>query len=142
MTIKKACVIKGGVSHEREISLISAKSYEDALKDLGYDFISIDTNIPFVDIINKISEFSPDVVVNALHGKFGEDGRIQSALDYMKIPYTHSGALSSAIAMNKNFTKIIAEKAGIKTPKSELVQSLNAIEFEKPFVIKPVVFLE
>ena len=138
MASKRACVLKGGISHEREISLISAKSYENALKNLGYEFISIDTENSFVDIISQIAKFNPDVVVNALHGKFGEDGRIQAVLDYMKIPYTHSGALSSAIAMNKNFTKIIAEKIGIKTPKSELLQSFNDIKFELPFVIKPV----
>lgn len=138
MASKRACVLKGGISHEREISLISAKSYEDALKDLGYEFISIDTKISFVDMISQIAEFNPDVVVNALHGKFGEDGRIQAALDYMKIPYTHSGAVSSAIAMNKNFTKIIAEKIGVKTPKSELLQSFYDIKFEPPFVVKPV----
>jgi len=134
----KVCILKGGVSHEREISLLSAHSYENAVRDLGYDCISIDTAKPICEVLAEIVSFEPDVVVNALHGKFGEDGRIQSMLDFLKIPYTHSGVLGSAMAMNKHFTKIVAKDAGLSVASSQMVSQFDEITMDTPFVIKPV----
>jgi len=134
----KVCILKGGVSNEREISLISAASYEKSVVELGYEYITIDAVKPIDEILAAINTFKPDVIVNALHGKFGEDGRIQSVLDFLKIPYTHSGFLASGMAMNKHFTKIVAKEMGIAVADSQVVSKFEDITIDIPFVIKPV----
>ena len=99
---KKILVILGGDSRERNISLETGKSCISALKKVGYQTIKFDLK---KNSLNNIKKISPDVIFNALHGKDGEDGNIQSFFEYLKIPYTHSGVLSSMISMNKYLSK-------------------------------------
>lgn len=133
------CILKGGISSEREISIQSAKTYFKACEALGHKVFEIDTKIPLVNTVHELSNRHPDLVINALHGKYGEDGRIQSVLDMMQIPYTHSGATTSAIFMNKYISKIIAKKIGLKTPHG-IITTVGKIDsnIKKPFVIKPI----
>ncbi len=111
---KKILVILGGNSEERNISLETGKSCAIALNKIGFKTIKFD---PKKNSLIKIKKINPDVIFNALHGKDGEDGNIQSFFEYLRIPYTHSGVLSSMIAMKKNLSKDIFKKNKIKTPK-------------------------
>lgn len=139
--VKKVLVVMGGFSSEREVSLVSGQGVIDALKTLNYDVTAHDlTDVNnFIDVLRQQK---PDVVFNALHGNFGEDGTIQGFLDLMQIPYTHSGLKASAIGMDKFVTKEIAQSIGVKVAKSE---KMTVGEFFKkgtnipmPYVIKPV----
>ena len=113
MPKKKILVVLGGISREREVSLESAKACIAALKKIGYRVSKFD---PKFLPISEIGQTDADVIFNALHGKGGEDGKIQSFFEYFRIPYTHSGVLSSMIAMNKYFSKQLFIKNNIKTP--------------------------
>ncbi|MEN3929676.1 D-alanine--D-alanine ligase [Microvirga sp. W0021] len=133
----KVAVLKGGLSRERDVSLSSGAACAVALKQAGYDVVEIDVGR---DIWEKLKEAKPDVCLNALHGPLGEDGSIQGVLNYLGIPYTHSGVSASALAMDKNRTKMIADDIGIPIAKGKLV---NEAEFwaeppVEPYVIKPV----
>ena len=112
--MKKILVLGGGFSKERAISLVTAKSVLKALRKKGYRAIISE---PDGKLIRKIKSFKPDVVFNALHGRFGEDGYIQAILETIKIKYTHSGVLASYIAMDKEESKKIFIKNKITTPK-------------------------
>ena len=101
---KNVLVVLGGTSGERAISLESGRACIKALKKKGYKVSSFDPKIKNFNLINKTKI---DVIFNALHGRDGEDGIAQSYFEYLKIPYTHSGVLSSAIAMDKNLSKKI-----------------------------------
>ena len=107
-------VLSGGMSGERKISFLTAKSCSKALKKKGYKVIEIDA---VGNYIKKIIKIKPKLVFNALHGKYGEDGFVQSILEVLKIPYTHSGALSSSLAMDKELSKRIFIANNILTPK-------------------------
>ena len=98
----------GGLSGEREISYLTGKACSKALRKKGYKVVDIDAKGNF---LNKLIKLKPKAVFNALHGKYGEDGFIQSILESLKIPYTHSGALSSSLAMDKELSRIIFKKA-------------------------------
>ncbi len=111
--IKRILVVLGGTSKEREISLETGQSCIKALKKLNYKVIRFD---PKDSSITNIKKNHADVIFNALHGKAGEDGNIQSFFEYLGIPYTHSGVLSSMLAMNKYFSKQLFIKNKIKTP--------------------------
>lgn len=127
----------GGISAEREVSLKSGKACAKALKELGYNVKTLDAAGNF---IHKLINNKPDKVFNALHGRFGEDGSIQGVLEHLKIPYTHSGILSSAVAMDKLTSKKIFKEANINTPKYEIIHSLNDFNrssIQYPKVIKP-----
>ena len=104
MSKKKILVVLGGNSREREVSLDTGKSCIKALKKLGYKILKFD---PKFSSVTEIKKNYANVVFNALHGKEGEDGKIQSFFEYIGIPYTHSGVLSSMIAMNKYLSKQI-----------------------------------
>ena len=108
----------GGVSGERAISIQSGKACINALKKLGYKVSTFD---PKFKNLNLIDKKKTDVIFNALHGKYGEDGVAQSYFEYLKIPYTHSGVISSFNAMNKVISKKIFVKNKIKTPKFFLI---------------------
>ena len=95
-------VIMGGPSAERQVSLSSGKPCAAALRDEGYNVVEVDAGR---DLAARLSEIKPDVVLNCLHGRWGEDGCVQGLLEWMGIPYTHSGVLSSALAMDKQRTK-------------------------------------
>ena len=110
---KKILVILGGSSKEREVSLETGKSCIKALKKIGYRVKKFD---PKFSSLNDIKKHKADVIFNALHGKNGEDGQIQSFFEYLRIPYTHSGVLPSMIAMNKFLSKQLFIKHRIRTP--------------------------
>lgn len=138
---KKVLVVMGGFSAEREVSLVTGKNVAAALLKAGYDVVSHDLRdgFAFVDILQKEK---PDVVFNALHGNFGEDGEIQGLLDMLQIPYTHSGLKTSALGMDKNLTKIVAAQNGIKIAPSQKMTfadyKKSGTKIEMPYVVKPV----
>ena len=131
----------GGISGEREISFLSGKACSRALAKKGYKVKEIDAKGSFVEKIKKIK---PIAVFNALHGKYGEDGFVQAILESIKIPYTHSGVLSSSLAMDKVESRIIFKKNKIRVPRYFLIEKNQKINLEKkriikfPLVIKPV----
>jgi len=134
---EKITVLMGGMSAEREVSLDSGKACAKALNELGFDVTSLDAKDDFIE---KLIRNRPDKVFNALHGKFGEDGSIQGLLEHLKIPYTHSGILSSAIAMDKLTSKKIFKDAKINTPEYLVIKNLEDFKNSKigyPCVIKP-----
>ena len=112
---KKILILAGGFSKEREISLITSKSVQKALNDSGKYITKIID--PKGDLIKKIRKFKPEVIFNALHGRYGEDGYIQSILENERIKYTHSGVLASSLAIDKDISKKIFIKNNILTPK-------------------------
>ena len=111
--MKKILILGGGFSKERAISLVTAKSVLKALKKKRYKAIICEPN---GKLIEKIKSFKPNVVFNALHGRFGEDGYIQAILETTKVKYTHSGVPASCIAMDKEVSKKLFLKNGITTP--------------------------
>ncbi len=144
MTIKnkKIAVALGGWNKEKEVSINSGESVYKTLIDNGFNAMKVEFDRNFAD---KIKNLNIDIVFNALHGKFVEDGRIQGLLDFMQIPYTHSGLSSSAVCMDKVFTHKICSDSGAKTAKYHIIrQGEDAINQEKinelgrPFVIKPI----
>tara|TARA_B100000579_G_scaffold56069_1_gene39866 strand:- start:23 stop:943 length:921 start_codon:yes stop_codon:yes gene_type:complete len=114
MKKNRAVVLMGGISDERAISLITGKACSLALKKKGYKVFQVDAKD---DFSKKIKILKPNFIFNALHGKFGEDGFVQQILENLKIPYTHSGVVSSKIAMDKILSKFIFKKYKILTPK-------------------------
>lgn len=136
---KSVTVLMGGWSAERDVSLASGAACADALTDAGYDVTRVDVKHDLGGLIAALTP-APDVVFNALHGRYGEDGRIQSLLDILGIPYTHSGVLASALAMDKQTAKALFEARGIPCPEGRLI-SLSAeadtLPLEPPFVVKP-----
>lgn len=137
---KKVLVLMGGFSSEREVSLVSGKGAANALKQKNYEVIEHDLTDTY-SFIETLKKEKPDVVFNALHGTFGEDGAIPGLLDLLQIPYTHSSTKTSAIAMDKIITKKIAKNIGIPTPKFALYkyeELLTQTKFSYPYIIKPV----
>ena len=104
---KLIVVLMGGLSDERQISFLSGKACSKALKRKGYKVINLDAKGYF---LNDLKKLKPNIVFNALHGKYGEDGFVQSMLESAKIPYTHSGVISSSLAMDKELSRIIFKK--------------------------------
>ena len=132
-------VLMGGWSAEREVSLMSGNGVADALEQRGW------TRVTRVDMDRNIAQIltaiRPDVVFNALHGTPGEDGTVQGLLDLMQIPYTHSGLTTSAIAIDKQLTKLVLVPHGIRMPAGVMVdsESLYAADpLARPYVLKPV----
>jgi len=130
-------VIMGGPSAEREVSLSTGRECAAALRETGYTVTEIDAGR---DLAARLSDMSPDVVFNALHGRWGEDGCVQGLLEWMQIPYTHSGVLSSALAMDKQKTKDAFRGAGLPVVDSVLaprdeVRARHVIA--PPYVVKP-----
>lgn len=131
-------VLLGGQSAEREVSLNSGKQCADALEGEGYEVSHIDVD---GELPARLMELKPDVCFNALHGKGGEDGCVQGILETLKIPYTHSGVLASALAMHKAKAKIVLADAGIPVTEDRIVPRLEAAQkhaMAPPYVIKPV----
>ena len=141
---KKILILGGGISKERKKSLETARQVKNSLKN-NYNVLQVDFN---EDFEKKLKSFKPDIVFNALHGRFGEDGYAQTVLEYNKVKYTHSGVLSSALAMDKEISKKIFIKNKILTPKFIIFKyNLKNIEILKitikkklkyPVVIKPI----
>ncbi|MEL7012250.1 MAG: D-alanine--D-alanine ligase [Pseudomonadota bacterium] len=127
----------GGPSAEREVSLSTGKECAAALRDAGYRVVEIDAG---PNLAGALSEAEPDVVFNALHGPLGEDGCVQGMLEWMRLPYTHSGVLASALALDKERTKAIYRSAGLPVVDS-LLASREAVSADHvmppPYVVKP-----
>ena len=134
---KKISILRGGISDESEISKLTADQVSKTL-DKDYEVKTIDVSENFKKLITDIDSFKPDVVFNCLHGYFGEDGQIQSILNYLKIPYTHSGVMTSSLCMNKKISKKFFKSLNIFSPKDiryEDLQKIKKIKF--PIIIKP-----
>ncbi len=138
MAKKHVAVLLGGFSAERPVSLSSGNACADALEGEGYKVTRIDVTR---DVSSVLTELRPDVVFNALHGPFGEDGTIQGILEYLEIPYTHSGVLASALAMDKERAKRVAKAAGIPVAEARVMNRFdigNKHPMKPPYVVKPV----
>jgi D-alanine-D-alanine ligase len=137
---KRVAVLMGGWSAEREVSLVTGRAVAKALAEADYDVVTIDAGRDIATTLAGLRP-KPDVVFNALHGRYGEDGCVQGLLEIMGVPYTHSGPLASALAMNKPMAKRMFDAAGIPTAEGILVHR-DAIPpgppMEPPFVVKPV----
>lgn len=134
----KIALLYGGLSAERDVSLTSGKAVEIALRELGYDVTAIDAG---ADLVERLKAVKPDRVFNALHGRFGEDGCVQGILEWLHIPYTHSGVLASALAMDKPAAKRIFASAGLRCAKGGVFtreQVLAEDVMLRPYVIKPL----
>ncbi len=126
----------GGKSSEREISLKTGEAVSKALKELGHEVIQLDLSR---DLPCRLAELKPDKVFIALHGKYGEDGCVQGLLEVMGIPYTGTGVLGSAVAMDKDLTKKVLHYHGINTPKWSVFTSTDSLDWHVyPAVVKPV----
>lgn len=135
---KHVAVLYGGWSAEREVSLSSGKPCGEALEAAGYKVTMVDVT---PDIASVLHEMRPDVVFNALHGRWGEDGCIQGILEILQIPYTHSGVLASSLAMNKERAKSIYREQGIPVAESKVLTKAKVAlghPLATPYVIKPV----
>lgn len=137
--MKRVAVLMGGASAEREVSLVSGKACAEALRAEGYDVTTIDAGRDVTALIAALDP-RPDVVFNALHGRWGEDGCVQGVLNLMGIPYTHSGLLASALAMDKPMAKRVFMAAGLRCPGGRLVTREEFAKGEpmaRPYVMKP-----
>jgi D-alanine-D-alanine ligase len=138
MTKKHVAVLLGGFSSERPVSLSTGNACASALEQEGYQVTRVDVER---DVGSVLAALKPDVVFNALHGPFGEDGTIQGILEYLGIPYTHSGVLSSALAMNKEQAKRVAKSVGIPVAEAKVLDRFsikNKHPMKPPYVVKPV----
>ena len=140
-TINRVAVLCGGFSKEREVSLVSGNAAALALKNKGIAVSLIDLTRDMGRLVSTLTTEKPDVVFNALHGRFGEDGCIQGLLDMMSLPYTNSGRLASAMAMDKSVAKRIFATAGIPVAEERIVTRAAAEEGDvmaRPYVLKPL----
>ncbi|WRP28064.1 D-alanine--D-alanine ligase [Sphingomonas sp. LY54] len=131
-------VLMGGLSAERDVSLSSGAGVADALESLGHRVTRIDMGR---DVAQKLTEANPDVVFNALHGTPGEDGTVQGMMDLMGLKYTHSGLVTSVIAIDKELTKQALVPHGIRMPGGHIVESESLYASDpmaRPYVLKPV----
>ena len=131
-------VVKGGRSVERQVSLVSGRECAAALRRVGYKVSEVDAGN---DLTKELGRLSPDVIFNALHGRYGEDGCVQGLFEWLELPYTHSGVQASALAMNKDIAKRIFKSDNL--PVAESICTSSALAFSKhlmepPYVIKPV----
>jgi D-alanine-D-alanine ligase len=135
---KHVAVLLGGTSAEREVSLSSGAACAAALEGEGFRVTRVDVG---PDIATVLSALRPDVAFNALHGPDGEDGTIQGLLEILKIPYTHSGVLASALAMNKEQAKTVMRAAGVDVPEGRIINRFEAAKnhpLPPPYVVKPI----
>ncbi len=137
-TSARIAVLKGGRSAEREVSLVSGSECAAALRQEGYRVVEIDAG---PDLAQSLGDAKPDVVFNALHGRWGEDGCVQGLLEWLGLPYTHSGVLASALAMDKVRAKTVFAAAGMPVAEGLLV-SRDEVRarhpMRPPYVVKPV----
>lgn len=136
-TLPRVAVLMGGPSAEREVSLSSGRECAAALRGEGYEVVEIDAG---ADLCARLTAEKPDVVFNALHGRWGEDGCVQGILEWMRIPYTHSGVLASALAMDKIRAKEAFAAAGLPVAESRLVtadEARSSHPITPPYVVKP-----
>lgn len=138
--MKKIAVLAGGISSEHDVSLMTARGVLAALKRLGYEAYLIYVSKDIETLVSTLADMKPDVVFNALHGTFGEDGCMQGLLNMMQIPYTHSGVMASSVAMHKKTAKVMFERAEIPVAIDKMV-TLHDLKkgdtLPYPYVIKP-----
>ncbi len=135
--ISRIVVLKGGPSAEREVSLVSGREVAAALRDEGFEVIELDAG---PELASDLIAAKPDVVFNALHGRWGEDGCVQGLLEWLQIPYTHSGVMASAMAMDKEQAKRAYAATGLPIAESKLVSSTDVQKdhpMAAPYVVKP-----
>ena len=138
---KHVVVLLGGEAHERPVSLDTGSACAEGLRQAGYKVSELDPSGDPSAWIAKLIDLKPDVVFNALHGPFGEDGKVQGLLEALKVPYTHSGTLASAVAMDKIMSKMMFARAGLSVVEDREVtlDDLRAGDpLPRPYVIKPV----
>lgn len=135
--VSRVAVIMGGLSAEREVSLSTGTACGRALREAGYEVVEVDAG---PDLAARLTDIKPDVVFNALHGRWGEDGCVQGMLEWLRLPYTHSGVLASSLAMDKQRTKQVYRAAGLPVAESVIVPR-DAVEaghvLPPPYVVKP-----
>ena len=142
--MSKVAVLMGGWSPEREVSLVSGKACAEGLREGGHEVIEYDVKRDLralVDFLRPASGGGPDVAFNALHGKYGEDGCIQGVLEILKVPYTHSGVLASAIAMDKPMSRHVFTSLGIRVAAGKVIQRHELLlgdPMPRPYVVKPI----
>lgn len=132
------CLLMGGWSAEREVSLSSGRECAKALETAGYRVTTLDADR---DVARRLKEIAPDAVFNALHGKWGEDGCVQGLLEVLNIPYSHSGVLASSVAMSKELTKAVVAAHGVPVADAVLLTPDEAMArhaMEPPYVAKPI----
>lgn len=137
---KSVAVLMGGLSGEREVSLVSGRNVAAALEAAGYRTRTLDVDGDIAALVAALTP-PPDAVFNALHGRFGEDGRIQGLLEWLRIPYTHSGVLASALAMNKPAAKSLYRQAGIRCSEHAIASRAAVAAgdpIDRPYVVKPL----
>ncbi|MDE3079662.1 MAG: D-alanine--D-alanine ligase [Paracoccaceae bacterium] len=133
----RVAVLMGGPSAEREVSLSSGRECAAALTEAGYEVTALDAG---PDLCARLQQIAPDVVFNALHGRWGEDGCVQGLLEWMRLPYTHSGVLASALAMDKTRSKAAFKAAGLPVVESIIApaeQVRRRHVMDPPYVVKP-----
>ncbi len=136
-TNPKVAVLMGGPSAEREVSLSSGRECAAALVGEGFEVVELDAG---PDLYARLLDIKPDVVFNALHGRWGEDGCVQGLLEWMRIPYTHSGVLASALAMDKQRSKEAFRVAGLPIAESVILPKADVMDdhaMAPPYVVKP-----
>ena len=137
LTGRRIAVLLGGLSPEREVSLVSGGACADALEALGASVERIDAGR---DLAARLAASRPDLAFNALHGDWGEDGCVQGVLETLGVPYTHSGVLASALAMDKDKSKAVLKAAGVVVPGGGLFDRREAARehvMPPPYVVKP-----
>lgn len=134
----RVAVLMGGRSAEREVSLASGKACVKALRQAGFDVSEINVTADVGALIAALTP-KPDVAFNALHGRYGEDGTIQGLLELLDIPYTHSGLLASALAMDKAAARFAFQAVGIQVPEGKVASTKEAHDiYPAPYVVKPI----
>ncbi len=139
----RVAVLYGGISAEREVSLASGRQVIAALREAGFDVTAIEVGADLRAVLAALDP-APDAVFNALHGRFGEDGAIQGVLDWLGIPYTHSGVRASSLAMDKAAAKAVFAAAGLPVARgrvvemAEMAEMADADPMPRPYVIKPL----
>src|SRR5262249_16996219 len=135
---KHVAVLMGGWSSEREVSLNSGKACADAAERAGFRVTRVDVDR---EIAAKLRDVKPDVALNVLHGRPGEDGTLQGLLEILGIPYSHSGVMASSVAMQKDMAKPLLIAAGVPVPDGKVVSRFEAAKahvLPPPYVIKPI----
>jgi D-alanine-D-alanine ligase len=139
--MKRVAVLYGGISAEREVSLASGLQVIDGLKEAGFDVHPIDVGPDLSTLLGALKAAAPDVAFNALHGRFGEDGTIQGVLDWIGLPYTHSGVRASATAMDKAASRALFLAAGLPVAKGQVIDMVELAARDPlplSYVVKPV----
>lgn len=140
----RVAVLMGGWSPERDVSLVSGKACAEGLREGGHEVVEYDVKRDLralVDFLRPAAGGGPDVVFNALHGRYGEDGCIQGVLEIMRVPYTHSGVLASAIAMDKPLARHIFASLGLRVAEGKVIERRSLASGDpmaRPYVVKPI----